>query len=174
MALPLEEISQSFISDINWSQSRKLRCMNYHHDFSSKRNAYSDLLISFEQYVYAINTSSQSRLKKGDIVIIRAKDYTRQREFFYIGLILEKLEIPLSNWCENGGKMWKYNYTCQPITAILEYTAALHTEINGICEELGLKNFLFHTRFCSDKMIPIIRRLIDNGSITLNIPANAY
>ena len=151
--------------EFEYTEETRLICVSYVDAYSAGKQSMNDLRISFEQHVFAAGSNRLASFRVGDLVIICANEKDKTRRAF-VAIIMECLDQPLSNWHEQGGVLWKYNFRIQPITGITNITP--HSEsrqaIDLIMEQSGLsRNKLFNSRFCSNKLIDGLARLLEEG-----------
>jgi len=70
-------------------------------------------------------------------------------------------------WSDEGGEIWTYNWTYEPLTDIFQYDTETKDEIIELCEAYSLKyNNLFNSRLCSNKLQKAVELLLEKFSIS--------
>lgn len=138
--------------------------MTYTDPYSAKKDALRDLTISFDEHIVAANSKRLGKLREGDYVIVCASSKKTCSSF--VAVIIERVEEPFRNWYEEGGNIWTYNFRINPLTRITD--VSLHSELrdhmDGLLERAGVnKKNLFHSRFCSPKLLPGLYSLLEEG-----------
>jgi hypothetical protein len=145
----------------------KLICVTYADIYSAGKKSMRDLQISFDHHIFAAGSKRLAHFHKGDYVIICATEGSKRSCF--VAQIVEQVKEKLSEWHKEGGCLWDYNFTIEPVTGITDIS--LHSETRNhmmsLMNNRGLKsNNLFHTRFCSEKLLQGLRDLIEEGLFT--------
>ena len=141
-----------------------IRCVTYQDKFSADFSAYKDLMLGYENRVVGCGSKVFGSLKtiKGDLVIINAK------KDGVIHAIIGRLDTKLDEctvWSDEGGKIWPYNWTYEPLTDIFQYDTETKDEMKEFCEAYSLKyKNLFNSRLCSNKLQKAVDRLLEKFS----------
>jgi hypothetical protein len=134
----------------------KLFNVTYQDSHSAKSSAYQDLMIGIENSV--VGCGSIGSAQSGDLVLICAK----KNNLWHA--VIGRLGTPLDScraWLDQGGCEWPYNWTYLPLTTLFIYDVETKEEIIRFCglHQLNHKN-LFHSRFCSNKLLLAVELLI--------------
>jgi hypothetical protein len=126
----------------------------------------NDLMISFENKVFAAGSKRLNKFKEGDYIIICAEENRKRKGF--LAKILEKT-APLNDWYAKGGKLWEYNFKIEPLTDVTDISpqSDSRNQMKVIFENLGLNiNNLFNSRFCSERLIEGLAIIMQNKIFT--------
>ena len=143
-----------------------IRCITYKDERSAEKSAYNDLMLGCEHGVVGCNSKVFGSLKtiKGDLVIINAKKDGITHAI--IGRLDTKLD-ECTVWSDEGGEIWTYNWTYEPLTDIFQYDTETKDEIIDFCTIHSLKyNNLFNSRLCSNKLQKAVELLLEKFSIS--------
>ena len=138
--------------------------VTYTDPYSAGKKSMRDLQISFNQRIFAAGSKRLATFKRGDYVIICATEGSIRKCF--VAQIVEKMEEAFTNWHEEGGRVWDYNFTIVPLTGITDITprSDIRNHMEYLLEDTGLKKTtLFNSRFCSKKLLSGLCRLMDEG-----------
>jgi hypothetical protein len=136
-----------------------VRCVTYVSKFSAGNCGYEDLMIGVKHGVVGCGSKVFNSSNPGDLVLISAT--LNKTRHAVIGVLCEKIES-CDAWQKEGGIVWPYNWTYEPITTTFVYDESTKEEVQQIAEEHALNpHMLFNPRFCSKKMRPILDRLIE-------------
>jgi hypothetical protein len=153
--------------ELNLKKEIKLTCVSYVHKFSAGNNAFNDLMISFNKHILAAGSKRLQKCKEGDYIIICAenKDLSNKR-FCFLAKIDKKLDEILTDWKDEGGKEWSYNFTITPLSGITDISpsSSSRKKMNVILQQLNLNpNNLFNSRFCSEKLLEGLNKIFSSG-----------
>jgi hypothetical protein len=138
--------------------STRLCCVTYTDRNSIKNQAAEDLILGHTERVVACNAKAFGASVPGDRVIITAKRGATR--LFVIALIKERL-LNCYLWRDHGGLSWEHAFLYEPLTEILELTPAHEAVIAAAAaRHFRNKNNLFHARFCSALMNPVLDELL--------------
>jgi hypothetical protein len=137
----------------------RMGCIAYSDKYSVGKSAWNDLLLGCDHNMVGCNSRTLGNCaNRGDIIIIVANN--NKKKYCIVVSLQERIEN-CELWFNEGGHLWKYNWTYKPITNIIEITPQLKQELQDFCGEHELKyNNLFHSRFCSNKLKLAIEYLI--------------
>lgn len=151
--------------ELQYNELTKLVCVSYVDKYSAGKQSMNDLLISYEQKIFAAGSKRLASYRPGDYVIICAND--PRRRWAFLARITECLDETLDAWHDQGGNHWEYNFRIQPLTGVTEITPHSNSRItiDHYMEECGLgTNKLFNSRFCSNKLIRGLAHALLKGS----------
>ena len=137
----------------------KVRCVTYKDEFSADRCTYNDLLIGVKHKTVGCGSKVFNASKTGDLVIITGN--LGKARFFTIGTLKERLES-CDLWAAEGGRVWDYNFTYEPLTGVHEVTAKVEALIAASCKKHEVDpRYVMHSRFCGERYAPVLRDLVD-------------
>lgn len=148
---------------LNYTNKTKLMCVTYANEYSVDKKAINDLIISFERGIFAAGSKRLNSFKNGDYIIICATK--ESGKVCFLGRIIERVD-ELKDWYDQGGKMWDYNFKITPITGITDISNKNPDKkmMINILKDMELKkNNLFNSRFCSEKLIGGLSRILEKG-----------
>lgn len=151
-------------NELEYNHNTRIICVSYKDNFSAGKKSMNDLHISFQYKIFAAGTKRLASYRVNDYVIICANE--NKKRWAFLARITECMDEPLSEWHDQGGQLWNYNFRIQPITGITEITPRSSTRnaIDHIMDQAGLnKNNLFNSRFCSNKLISGIALIFKQG-----------
>lgn len=138
----------------------RLCCVTYIDSYSVDQDAYTDFLIGVEHKMVGCNSLSFSKSKKGDFVLINAKNKRDKKRYAMIVKIIDHLYEQI--WEERGGNKWNYIFEFEAVTPVFIFENDIVDKVKEWCTEHSLNsNMLFNSRFCSKKFIPVVYKMIE-------------
>jgi hypothetical protein len=139
----------------------KIRCVTYKDKFSAGGKAMNDLLIGQSRRIVGCGSKVFGSSDVGDLIVINAEE--NGSKYVIIGRILEKIEN-CHAWQQEGGHVWPYNFTYEPLTKMFTLGKETKKEIEEIAQKIGVnKHNVFNSRFCSVKCKEIVEMLIERN-----------
>lgn len=125
-----------------------ITCVSYKDRFSVNLRGFDNMLIGFNKGIVSCNEKKWNTMTKGDIAIVTCK--LKNKRYFYVCMLTERIDEPFNGWLELGGTQWEYNFRCVPLTGI-EVIDYEKTEKCCKSSNVNIKN-IFNMRFCSNRV----------------------
>ena len=149
-----------------YTPKTKLMCVSYTDECSAGNKSMNDLMISFNRGILAAGSKRLATFDACDIVIVTATDEHSRKCF--VARITAPVDTPFQDWVKEGGRVWEYNFTIDPISDIIDITNnnELSMKIKQKCRDMNQKeNNMFNSRFCSEKLIGVLSECFHDGLI---------
>jgi len=88
-------------------------CIRYSPEHSAKKSGDTDIVISYNRKVIG---QTRGNLSIGNEVLVLSRDKDRKQMTVFGAIIIGKLDECPRCWAENGGKVWKNNWSIEPLT----------------------------------------------------------
>jgi len=144
--------------------AKKMFVVRYKDAFSAGLCSFNDLMISVNHHIIGCGSQQFGKASPGDLALLVAnRNQNEHDRVFCVGIIGEpRAKEHSTEWFENGGRLWDYNFHFTPITGVKSYYEWRKT-MDSVCDDKGAnKKNILHSRFGSSKCLkPFLLGMMD-------------
>jgi hypothetical protein len=141
-------------------REQQIRAFLYTDEYSVDKDSNRDIKLGHDYRV--VGNNRHASLQNGDFVVIYTKKQRSKKMYAVFGTIDKQLDDEyIQIWNQCGGKSWRYVYSYNPITGIIEIDEPLRQFVYDQCVLNGLKKHVFfNSAYCSKKSKPVFEALM--------------